>query len=139
MHEGQDGFSRLVIVIALLMVVALVIVGFFVLQKQHHAVLSADDIAKRLDCNRMTANVKETDVFCENPKFYNNPNGVTRDDYYKYLSCDERLKGEPPTESAKTNDPGYYSAYYDCKDEAKLEKMRLDFIKELQRLKAENR
>lgn len=110
--------------------------AFFVFQRQNSQTLTADDITKKFDCNRITADVRETDVFCGNPKFYNNPSSITKEDYYKYYACDERLKGSPPDETAKTSDSGYYDAYYNCKDETKLERLRQDFIKELEKLKA---
>ena len=81
---------------------------------------------------------RDTDVFCDNPKFYNDPPSVTKDDYFKYYACDERLKDKPPAESAIINDPGYYDAFYNCKDETKLESLRQDFVQELEQLKAKH-
>jgi|GEM_PF-5116306 len=138
MQKRQNGFSIIEIVTTLALIAILVGAVFFVFYKQHSSSLSAEDIAKKFDCNRITEDVRETDVFCGNPKFYNDPTSVTKDDYAKYYDCDERLQGKPPAESAKTTDPGYYNAYYNCKDAAKLEGLRQDFIKKLQELKAEN-
>jgi hypothetical protein len=45
--------------------------------------------------------------------------------------------GKPPGEYEKKHDAGYYNAYYACKDPAKLESLRQNFIKELEKLKTE--
>lgn len=138
MRKKQTGFSVIEILVAISVIVVLATVGIFVLHRSQDQSLSAEQIARKFDCNRRTDDIRQTDVFCGNPKFYNNPDGVTYEDYYKYYACDERLKGQPPAESAKVNDPGYYNAYYNCKDRTKLEKLRQDFIKELKKLKTKN-
>lgn len=136
MKHTQNRPARIKIVAGVLLLVVVALVGFFIFRQQSRP-LSAAQINKKFDCNRITADYKETDVFCGNPKFYNDPRSVTRDDFYKYYACDNRLKRGPPAEDAKTSDPGYYNAYYNCKDEAKLESLRQDFITTLEKLKAE--
>lgn len=138
MQKRQAGFTLVEIIIAAILLIILGTVGVFIYQKQQSRNLSAEQIAKKFDCNRITADFRYTDVFCGNPKFYNNPDSITYDDYYKYQACDERLKNGPPAESAKSNDPGYYNAYYDCKDHTKLDNLRLEFIESLKKLKQEN-
>ena len=138
MKDKQEGFSLLEVLGLIVLLVVLIGIGFFVVQKSHDRTLSAAQIEKKFGCNRITEDVRQTDVFCGNPKFYNDPDGVTYEDYYKYYGCAERLKGQPPAESAKTIDPGYYQAYYNCKDRSKLEAQRLSFISELKKIKSAN-
>ncbi|MGB4758457.1 MAG: hypothetical protein WBP26_00190 [Candidatus Saccharimonadales bacterium] len=119
----------------LALLITLIAAGFLIVQRQQNQTLSAEDIREKFGCNRPTMDYRETDVFCGNPKFYNDPGSITKDEYYKY-SCEDRLEGEPPTGSAETNDP-VYDAYFNCKDETKRENLRQDFIKNLEKLKAE--
>ena len=138
MYKNQIGFVHMSVVLTVIIVGLIGGIGWFVWQNQQQSqTLSVEQIAKKFDCNRITADVRNTDVFCGNPKFYNNPDSVTYDDYYKILACDERMKNGLPAETAKTNDPGYYNAYYDCKDPAKLDNLRLEFIESLKKIKQE--
>ena len=125
--------SRKTITTAVVLLVLLV-VTVLVIQKTINSTLTAEQISKKFGCNRITADVRKTDVFCGNPKFYNNPDSVTYDDYYKWLGCATRLSGEPPTE----RESGIYEAYYNCNDRSKLESLRKEFIIELKKLKSEN-
>lgn len=135
MGENQERNIGLYIIIVF--VAAILCGGGWIVWQtsQNMGDLSAEQIAKKFDCNRITADARRTDVFCGNPKFYNDPDSITYDDYYEYKACDERLKNGPPAEAAKTNDPGYYNAYYDCKDVIKLDSQRLEFILTLKKLK----
>lgn len=100
--------------------------------------LSSAEISNKFDCNRMTADYRETDVFCINPKFYNDPSAITFQEYYDYSGCDERLKEGAPSESLKENDPLYYNAYHTCRDKTKLDAERKIFIANLKSWKANN-
>jgi hypothetical protein len=138
MHQKQAGFSVIEITLATALLIVLVAIGVLTFQKQKDHTLTSEQLNQKFSCRRVTADFRFTDVFCGDPKFYNNPDSITYDDYYKYQACEERLKNGPSAETAKMNDPGYYKAYYDCKDHAKLDNLRLEFIKSLKKLKAEN-
>lgn len=129
--------KKKLLVLGILLVVA-IIGGVYIIEQQSSRRLTAEQISKKFDCGPgvKTHVVRPTDVFCRNPKFYNDPDSVSYNDYYTYLFCEERFKNGPPSEAAKNNDPGYYSAYYDCKDPRKLDVLRLDFINELKQLKS---
>ena len=112
--------------------------GIYFFNKTQDEGLSAEQISQKFDCDRITADFRYTDVFCSNPKFYNNPGGVTPEEYYDHLGCKERLQDKPPAESLEKTDPGFYNAYYECKDPVKLEQLRQDFIQNLKELKAKD-
>lgn len=100
--------------------------------------LSAEQLDKKFDCSRVTADVRATDIFCSNPKFYNSPETVTYQEYYDLQGCEERLRNQPPPESLKQTDPGFYAAYYQCNDPNKMKELHQDFIKRLKDLKIKN-
>lgn len=127
-----------IILIVFVFIAGSVGASLYVLKSNQSQGLSAEQLNKKFDCDRITADFRYTDVFCSNPKFYNNPDGVTYDDYYDHLHCKDRLQNGPPAESAKNSDLGFYNAYYDCKNPTKLEQLRQDFIKDLKKLKSEN-
>ncbi|MEO7617341.1 MAG: hypothetical protein ABIS59_00705 [Candidatus Saccharibacteria bacterium] len=131
-HAGKLAFALIILAI-------IAGVLFLVFQKTNSSNLSAEQIDDRFNCHRITADVRETDVFCVNLKFYNNPDKVTYADYYKYYGCNERLKNGPPTESDKQTDVGFYDDYYSCNNSAKLDDLRQNFIKKLKKLKSEHR
>jgi hypothetical protein len=76
--------------------------------------MSDVEIRQKFDCGRITADVRETDVFCT-PDFYRTPN-ITEAQYYEYLGCAERLKSPAPTDEQKQTDPSYVAAYQTCAD-----------------------
>jgi len=126
-------------VVILAVVVALLVVGvcFYFWQKQNNVSPSPNndslspEIRTKLECGRLTLDFRYTDIFCNNPKFYNDPDSVTLDDYYKYSFCDEHLKN-PPNDGQKT-----YNAetYYDCKEPERLKARLIQFIQKLKELK----
>lgn len=130
--------QKSILVISSLFTIALLIGGVSLLKSASDGYLSAKQLDEKFDCNRITADFRYTDVFCGNPKFYNDPDGITYDEYYEYQGCKERLQNQPPAESLRETDPGFYDAYYDCKDPSKLEQLRQDFIENLKKLKEEN-
>lgn len=93
--------------------------------------LSDMQLIQKFDCERVTADVRETDVFCHNPKFYNDPTAVTYEEYYQEYGCSYILQSPPkdPTNAAS------YSAYQDCQDKTRLEVKRKAFIAEIVALK----
>ncbi len=100
--------------------------------------LSAEQLDEKFDCSRITADVRPTDAFCGDPDFYNNPDSVTYEEFYDLQGCAKRLQNLPPLESQKETAPGFYNAYYECKDSVKMEKQHQDFIKNLKVLKINN-
>ncbi len=138
MKSKQGGFTVIEIAGVVCLVAIVVVAGMFIFHRYQSRSLAADQIYKKFECKRVTADVRETDVFCSNPKFYNNPSSVTLDDFYKYYACDVLMKQGLPANYSKTNDPGYYNAYNTCKNKTKLDSLRKEFIKKLEKLKAEN-
>ena len=121
--------------LAICLIVALLGVGLYILvnlnnNSSNSKELTVSEITKKFDCDRITADVRETDIFCGNPKFYNSPESVTVDDYSKFLNCDERLKIPPDVNS----DIRQY--YDDCKDTNRLKTKQQELIQRLRELKS---
>jgi Tfp pilus assembly protein PilW len=104
-------------------------------QKTKTSNLSDQEIRTKFACDRITQEVRETDVFC-NPELYRNPE-LSEERYSKYMNCDERLKN-PPTPEIRTHDMAYTDAYDICADKTKFNQDRIDFNNRLKELKAKN-
>ena len=92
--------------------------------------LSLQEIRIKFNCDRVTADVQETDIFCGNPTFYNNPKDVSVSMYYEHLGCEDRLKNPPAVDS------DLYQYYETCLDKSKLDSARKDLIEDLLRIKS---
>ena len=91
--------------------------------------LSLKEVRETFKCDRLTADVLETDIFCSNEKFYNDPDSVSIEDYFSYYGCTERLKKDMPSDSS------LQKYYLDCKDKSLLDTKRIEFISQLKRVK----
>jgi hypothetical protein len=96
---------------------------------------SDQEIRAAFDCDRVTADFKESDIFCT-PELYRNPN-LSAEKFYVRMSCDERL-ANPPSTKTREIDQAYTSAYDTCADKVLFEQKRAQFNSNLQKLKAEN-
>lgn len=142
LHKNSHGSGVIGMVIVLLVVAAIGLAGVVVrvnndspghLKDKNVAKnsnLSKAEIRDRFECDRITQDVRQTDVFCADPTFYNNPSGVTIQMYYDHLDCDYRLKNPPPPDS------DIYQYYETCKDNNKLDIKRKEFIKDLVQIKS---
>ena len=95
--------------------------------------LSDASIKARFACDRITADVRETDAFC-NPDFYRNTN-ISEEAYYKYMSCDNRLKTPATPEERASNLGGYSDGYETCADKNKFHAELLKYRQYLADLK----
>ncbi|RTK93269.1 hypothetical protein EKI60_06190 [Candidatus Saccharibacteria bacterium] len=93
-------------------------------------VMTKEEIREAFGCDRITADYRETDVFCGSEMYYNEPDKITKDDYYnKNLSCPDRLAKPRP------EDPSMQGAYDICEDPNAVEVERQKFIEHLKVLK----
>lgn len=136
-HKQDKHIQRFFV--AALVVVVVIAIGAAAYQVYQNRPLSAAQISDKFDCERMTADFRETDIFCGNTKFYNDPDEITADEFYAYYGCQDRLKEAAPPESMKESDPLYYETYYTCTDKTKLEAERKILIANLKSWKARNR
>ena len=98
------------------------------------AILTEAQIRDKFTCDRATEEVRDTDVFCADPVFYNNPDGVTTEAYAKYRRCSEALDDSNIT-SAQYASPWLFESHAQCQDADSLDAARQSFIRELKVLK----
>jgi hypothetical protein len=55
---------------AAIIVIAISILGGFLLYKSKTEVLTDNKIRERFNCDRLTLDYRETDVYCKNPNLY---------------------------------------------------------------------
>ena len=95
-------------------------------------------VFQKFRCDRLTIEHMDTDVFCRYPKYYNNPDGITYEEYDKKTDCKEFLRTMPEgitTESyRRSGDIELYHTLSVCEDPAKLD----DYIQYLKDLRREN-
>ena len=94
-----------------------------------------DDVFQKFGCDRVTLEHRPTDVFCGNPKYYNNPDGIKYEEYYESSGCKEFLQTLPDgitVESYRTVDVELFHKLSVCKDPAKLDAY-IQYLKDLKK------
>jgi hypothetical protein len=89
--------------------------------------ISDQEIRSKFDCNRITLELRDTDIFCSNPNFYRYPD-VSKAQYYSVSGCEDILnhpeyKAEYPDSYKQCSDKTTYNQAY-IKFKAHLYKIR---------------
>lgn len=100
--------------------------------------LTAEQLNTKFDCNRVTADVRETDVFCGQLAWYNDPEAISLKEYYELHDCAGATQSKPST-GTKTTYSGLFTTRYDCQNPVKMKQHHQEFIHNLQKLKANYR
>lgn len=98
---------------------------------------SNEDVKKKFSCNRVTEEVRDTDIFCDNPEYFRDTS-VSEEDYKKMLRCDERNTPEGKELPSYTWRMNPEIATEICSDPEKIKRGHQEFIEELKWLSDES-
>lgn len=105
-------------------------VGYFYYMQNRE--LSREEIGKKFECHRITADTRQTDVFCGDPTFYNDPENVTKDEYTAYLKCETLLNDSDEAANMRALNRERYEI---CSNPDQLEQKYVEFKEALLELK----
>lgn len=101
--------------------------------------LTAEQLDQKFDCNRITADVRETDIFCRRLAWYNNPEAISIKEFYALYDCGSAKQQNKPQAGTISYYPGSFTTRYDCQNPEKMHQYHQEFIRNLQKLKAKYR
>lgn len=105
-------------------------IGYFYYMQNRE--LTREEIGKKFECNRVTADIRPTDVFCShNTAFYNDPESITKEEYAAYLKCEDFAVDTEKTDVQERD----RKIYEICSNPDKLEQKYTDFKEALLELK----
>lgn len=126
--------------ISLVLGAAIIISGLFIAytlystESNSNVSLNDQEIRDKFECDRLTADWRQTDVFCDS-ELYRNPT-LSRESYFEYLDCEKRL--ESPRNRFDVSRYTEINPYDACVNKTKFNEQYLKFIEEIKKLKAEN-
>jgi hypothetical protein len=121
-----------IVVFAIILSLVTLLVGGMTYSHRH-----ANDrrIIEKFACDRLTAENRATDVFCD-PEVYQNPN-LSNKRFWAFIHCDDIAK-HPNKDGLLFVGDAEVAESTICKDKNTLEQTRIKYNQYLERLKAEN-